>query len=478
MTEITFGTDGWRAVIADDFTFANVRCVTQAIAQHLRNQGLAERGVVVGYDTRFLAEQFARVVAEVMAGNGIKAYLCKKFSPTPVVAHAVVDLRAGGAVMLTASHNQAEYLGIKFIPAYAGPVLPADIDPIVSCICEIQKSGTVDKLAFIKGFEKGLIEYIEPLPAYREHVEKLINFAAIAGARMKVVVDPMYGAGMGCLESFLEKYGCRVEAIHNWRDPLFGGALPEPTAQHLAELRQKVKETGAQIGLALDGDADRLGVVDPDGRFFSPNEILVLFLAYLVHSRGLCGAVARTVATTHMLDRMAAHYGFPVVETPVGFKYIGQALREQGAILGGEESGGVSIRGHIPEKDGIFSGLLFVEMLAKTGKTASQLLAEISERFGPLYSERLDLRTTPETKETIVAAMQNWQPLTLAGIPVVSTSRIDGLKVLLENGSWCLVRPSGTEPVFRIYTEAGSVAEKERIQQEVKNILCAQAKEE
>ncbi|NLM46563.1 MAG: phosphoglucomutase/phosphomannomutase family protein, partial [Firmicutes bacterium] len=408
----------------------------------------------------------------------IKAYLCKNFTPTPVVAHAVTNLKAGGAVMLTASHNPAEYLGIKFIPAYAGPALPADIDPIVSCICEIQQAGTVDKLAFFKGFEKGLIEYIEPLPAYQEHVEKLINFAAIAAAGIKVVVDPMYGAGMGCLESFLAKHGCRVEAIHNRRDPLFGGVLPEPTAQHLTELREKVKETGAQVGLALDGDADRLGVVDPDGRFFSPNEILILFLEYLVQSRGLRGAVARTVATTHMLDRMAAHYGFPVVETPVGFKYIGQALREQDAFLGGEESGGVSIRGHIPEKDGIFSGLLFVEMLARTGRTASELLAEISERFGPFYSERLDLRTTPETKKAIVAAMQNWQPQTLAGIPVVSTNRIDGLKIVLENGSWCLVRPSGTEPVFRIYTEAGSVEEKERIQQEVKKILYAQAKEE
>ncbi|NLP36094.1 MAG: phosphoglucomutase/phosphomannomutase family protein [Firmicutes bacterium] len=474
MAEITFGTDGWRSVIAGDFTFANVRCVAQAIAQHLQAQNLAGRGIVIGYDTRFLAENFAAAVAEVMAGNGIKSYVCEKYAPTPAVAHAVTVLKTGGAIMLTASHNPAEYSGIKFIPDYAGPALPEDIDPIVANLAEVLKTGAVRKMSLEEAEERGLVETIEPLPAYMEHVEKLIDFAAIKQAGMKVVVDPMYGSGMGYLETILARHGCQVKAIHNWRDPLFGGSLPEPTRQHLNELMDEVKKSGADIGIALDGDADRLGIIDPQGRFFSPNEILVLFLEYLVSNRGAAGAVARTVATTHMLDRIAAHYGFDVIETPVGFKYIGQALREQGAFIGGEESGGVSIREHIPEKDGIFAALLFIEMLAKTKKTAAQLLEALRQRFGPIYSERLDLRTTVEKKDEIVKRVKTWEPQSLAGIPVKHSNRIDGLKVVLANGSWCLVRPSGTEPVFRIYVEAASEAEKEKIQQEVKTALCVQ----
>ncbi len=477
MTEIAFGTDGWRAVIAEDFTFANVRCVTQAIAQHLREQGLQEKGVVIGYDTRFLAEKFAMVVAEVMAGNDIPVYLCKKYTPTPVVAHAVAKRGAGGAVMLTASHNPADYLGIKFIPAYAGPALPEDIKPIVSCMATIISTGAVNSSCLNKAEERGLLEIIEPMADYEEHVASIIDFAAISQANTHVVVDPMYGAGIGCMEELLTRRGCKVDVIHNWRDPLFGGAMPEPTSSHLKSLVSKVQETKAAVGIALDGDADRLGVVDPEGRYYSPNEVLTLFLDYLVYSRGWKGAVARTVATTHMLDRMAKHYGFTVVETPVGFKYIGQAMREQDAFLGGEESGGVSIRGHIPEKDGILAGLLFIEMLAVTGKTPKQLMAEISQRFGPLKSERIDLRTSEEAKEAIMERMNSWNPRTLTGSPVVSLSRVDGLKIMLENGNWCLVRPSGTEPVFRIYVEAASEKEKDAIAQEVKSILCSQEKE-
>jgi alpha-D-glucose phosphate-specific phosphoglucomutase len=477
MAEITFGTDGWRAIIAEDFTFANVRCVTQAIAQHLLDVGLRDRGIVIGYDTRFLAEKFALVAAEVMSGNDIPVFLCKKHTPTPVVAHAVMKRQAGGAIMLTASHNPAEYLGIKFIPAYAGPALPSDIKPIVACMLDILNTGAVNRFTLVQAWEKGLVEMVEPMADYADHVAGIINFEAIRQAKTHVVVDPMYGAGIGYVEELLGSCGCTVDAIHNWRDPLFGGSMPEPTSFHLKSLVSKVQETNAAVGIALDGDADRLGVVDPEGRYYSPNEVLVLMLEYLVQTRGWKGAVARTVATTHMLDRMAKHYGFPVVETPVGFKYIGQAMREQDVFLGGEESGGVSIRGHIPEKDGILAGLLFIEMLATTGKTAKQLLAEISDRFGPLHSERIDLRTSEEAKDGIVDKMNNWNPEMLAGSPVVSLSRVDGLKIMLENGNWCLVRPSGTEPVFRIYVEATSAEEKSAIVQEVKRTLCSQDKE-
>lgn len=477
MTIINFGTDGWRAVIAEDFTFTNVRCVSQAIAQHLIALGLAERGMVVGFDTRFLAEKFALVVAEVLSGNGIKVYLCKKYTPTPAVAHAVTVHKAGGAVMLTASHNPAEYLGIKFIPAYAGPALPVDIEPIVSCLADILSLGKVNRVSLAKAWENGLVEVIEPFSHYAAHLETIIDFAAIKEQGISVVVDPMFGAGIGYLEELLARHDCKVTAIHNWRDPLFGGSMPEPSATHLQPLCQAVREGKAQLGVALDGDGDRLGVVDPEGRYYSPNEILVLFLAYLVESRGWRGTVARTVATTHLLDKMAASYGLNVVETPVGFKYIGQAMREQQAFIGGEESGGVSIRGHIPEKDGILASLLFIEMLAKTGKTAAQLLAQISASFGLPFSERLDLSTSEAAKQEIMLKMEKWEPTLLAGTAVKTVSRLDGLKILLDNGSWCLVRPSGTEPVFRIYTEAVSPEEKKALQQAVKQALFLENEE-
>jgi alpha-D-glucose phosphate-specific phosphoglucomutase len=477
MSEISFGTDGWRAVIAEGFTFANVRCVSEAIARHLSAQGLGERGIVVGFDTRFLAEKFALVVAEVMAGNNTRVFLCKKHTPTPVVAHAVTVLRAGGAAMLTASHNPAEYLGIKFIPAFAGPALPSDIEPIVACMADILQSGTVNRHNLALAFERGLVEIIEPQEDYRRHVKTLIDLDSIGKAGLKIAIDPMYGAGIGYLDSILAAHGCKVEAINNYRDPLFGGSLPEPAGHHLNKLSALVQKTGAHLGLALDGDADRLGVIDPEGKFYSPNEILILFLDYLVRSRGWRGPVARTVATTHMLDRICDRFGFPVVETPVGFKYIGQAMREQDAFLGGEESGGISIRGHVPEKDGILAGLLFAEMLAKTGKTARQLLCGIYDRYGRVYSERIDLRTTPEAREEILARMNSWQPDAVAGLPVTARSRLDGLKLVLADGSWLLVRPSGTEPVFRIYAEANTEKQKETIQQEVKATLCPHLRE-
>ncbi len=478
MSEISFGTDGWRAVIADGFTFANVRCVSEAVARHLSARQLGERGVVIGFDTRFLAEKFALVVAEVMAGNNIRVFLCKKHTPTPVVAHAVTAHRAGGAVMLTASHNPAEYLGIKYIPAFAGPALPADIEPITACMADILNTGAVNRRSLAQAWERGLVEIIEPQEDYGRHVETLIDLDAIGKAGLKIAIDPMFGAGIGYLDSILAAHGCEVAVINNYRDPLFGGSLPDPTGHHLKKLSALVQESGAHLGLALDGDADRLGVVDPEGRFYSPNEILVLFLEYLVQSRGWRGPVARTVATTHMLDRICARFGFPVLETPVGFKYIGQAMREQDAFLGGEESGGVSMRGHIPEKDGILASLLFAEMLAKTGKTARQLLFEIYERYGRLYSQRLDLKTSVEAKNHILSRMESWEPVTVAGVPVVARSRLDGLKLVMSDGSWLLVRPSGTEPVFRIYVEANTEDQKKEIQAEVKAVLCPGLKEE
>ena len=475
MAEISFGTDGWRAVIADDFTFANIRRVSQAIALHLQEKKLARQGIVIGFDTRFLAEEFAQAVAEVMAGNGIRVYLCARHAPTPAVAYAVKNLKAGGAVMLTASHNPPQYSGIKFIPDYAGPAMPEDVDPIVANLQRITDGGKIKILPLSQAKRDGLLEAADPLPAYARHLEKLIDFAAIREAGIKAVFDPMYGAGMNYLDVILAEHGCELEVIHNWRDPLFGGSLPDPSFRHLKELLERVRESGANIGLALDGDGDRLGAVDGDGRFFSPNEILALFLEYLITYRGERGAVARTVATTHLLDRIAGHYGLSVVETPVGFKYIGCALREQGAFLGGRKAAG-SVPAATFRKKTVFSPPCCFGDAGQDREKAAELLAGIQSRFGPVYSERLDFHC-PAEKETILNAMQEWQPKELAGVPVVSVNRIDGVKTVLANGSWCLIRPSGTEPVFRLYVEAGSGKRKTIAKGNKGNFLCPRQEE-
>lgn len=471
MDALKFGTDGWRAIIADDFTFANVRCVTQAIAQHLIDKNVHQKGVVVGYDTRFMADRFANVVTEVLAANGIKVYLCKKVTPTPVTAFAVTEHQAAGAIMITASHNPAEYLGIKFIPEYAGPALPEDIDLISTCIADVLNGKGVKSFTMIQAWESGLVESIDPQESYRRHLNELLDLRKVH--EKKIVVDPKYGAGIGYMEDILIRRQCAVYTINNYRDPLFGGQLPEPAKDQLDELKKKVVEYRADVGIAFDGDADRLAIVDPDGIYYSPNDILTLLMEYLIQYRGFEGPVARTVATTHMLDRLAQHYNLEVIETPVGFKYIGQAMREKGAIIGGEESGGISIKGHIPEKDGIMAACLFVEMLSQTGMTVAELMENIEKNVGRLYSERLDMRINPAMKGELLEKISNWNPESLNNQKVVSINRMDGIKIILENGSWCLVRISGTEPVMRIYVETVSPQEKYPLQMAVKRELFA-----
>ncbi|MEW6458199.1 MAG: phosphoglucomutase/phosphomannomutase family protein [Bacillota bacterium] len=463
---IKFGTDGWRGVMAADFTFANVALVAGAVADFVSAHNLAGRGVVVGYDNRFLSDRFADTVAGVLTGRGVRVYLGRKALPTPVVAFAVHHLKAGGAVMLTASHNPPEYNGIKFIPEYAGPALPEITDEIEEYILRRQRSGTIPAC----GANGPARELTDPSRAYAEHVLKLIDTESIGKAEMRVVVDPLYGAGIGFLEEMLSGLGVRVDSLHNHRDPLFGGSLPDPSAAKLETLRDTVLREGAHLGLGLDGDADRLGVIDADGTYISPNQLLSLVYYHLVTSRGWSGPVARTVATTHLVDRIAADCGQEVVETPVGFKYIGQALMEHGCIVGGEESGGLSIRGHVPEKDGILAGMLAVEMVAAHGKSLKTLLEEVGDKYGRLYSERLDVHTGADRKPRIMENLRRLEPDSLAGQPVAGRFTVDGTKLVLESGAWVLIRASGTEPVFRIYTEAGSPAEVERIQNAVRNL--------
>jgi len=464
---IAFGTDGWRGVIADDFTFANVTLVTQAIADYLTERGLADRGVVVGYDNRFLSDRFAAAVAAVLRGRGIPVLMSEKPRPTPVIAFAVKHFGAAGAVMLTASHNPPEYNGLKFIPDYAGPALPHITRAIEEHLRRRESEGAAPA-AQVEGAE---VKGIDPDPAYHRHLASLIDFPAIRRAGVKVVVDPLYGAGIGYLEAALGGDGVTVEALHAYRDPLFGGSLPDPSEKHLGPLRERVLATGAHLGLGLDGDADRLGLIDGDGTYISPNQFFALAAFHLYEVRQERGPLARTVATTHLVDRIAGAYGQEVIETPVGFKYIGRCLLERGAVAGGEESGGFSVRGHIPEKDGILAGLLATEMVAVQGKSLTALLEEVMRRFGRVHSERIDVRTTPAAKERILEKLRGLAPASLGGRAVKERVTLDGVKLVRDDGAWVLVRASGTEPVFRIYTEAGTPDEVAAIRREVRAAL-------
>lgn len=468
---IKFGTDGWRAVMAEDFTFANCRAVAQGIAAYVNSRNLSKKGVVIGYDNRFMSENFACECGKVLAGNGIKVYMARKAMPTPVTAFAIRALDAAGAVMITASHNPPEYNGIKFIPEYAGPAMPDVTDVIEQHVNRALETEKIYELSPEEAERLELWQEIEMEEAYMEHVLGLINRDFFAYRPFSVVVDPMYGAGIGYLDRMLEKLGCEVRTINNYRDPLFGGAMPEPIDRMLGSLKRAVAAYGADVGLALDGDADRFGIVDNEGQFVSANELMYLLLLHLLKTRTYKGPVARTVATTHMLDRIAKKFGLAVIETPVGFKYIGECLREKGCLMGGEESGGLSIFGHVPEKDGILACLLAAEMLAASGRTISELKAEVKAEYGLLVSRRFDIKVKEYEKKRIIGKLDDYVPKTVADMKVESISTVDGKKVILEGGSWFLVRPSGTEPLFRIYLEVDDVEKMDRIKGEVLKAL-------
>ena len=471
MTGIRFGTDGWRDIIADNFTFANLRVVVQGIASYINSRQLNKRGVVIGYDNRFLSREFAEKACRVLAGNGIRVYMPEKTIPTPVAAYAVRRHRAGGAIMITASHNPPEYSGIKFIPEYAGPALPDVTNEIEKEIHRVSEGGRIYELSLEEADELELISRLDVDQSYINHLQKLVNLKVEIDEPPTVVVDPMFGAGIGYLERVLQEAGYRVVPINNYRDPLFGGSMPEPTDRLLGRLKEEVLNHGAVVGLALDGDADRFGVVDDQGRYWPPNRILSLLLQHILRTRSMRGPIARTLATTHMLDRVAEAYGLAVLETPVGFKYIGQCLREKGCILGGEESGGMSILGHVPEKDGILAGLLVVEMLALSGKSLADIHREFVEEFGDTESERLDLRYDEKDRDMVLTRLKGFRPRQVAGIAVTSISEQEGKKITLEDDSWLLIRASGTEPVFRIYVEAPDQTRLKLIQNEVRGVL-------
>jgi len=457
--QIKFGTDGWRGIIADDFTFANVRRVTRAIAAYLQTAYGQNRPVLVSYDTRFLADQFAQTAALVLAEAGWPVMIVDRDCPTPVIAYNAKVLNSAGALMFTASHNPAPYCGIKYIPDYAGPATPAITDTIVANIANASEEP-------VKGDWSDRIKSFDPKPSYLQFIYSLLDLERIKSAGLRVKYDALYSTSRGYLDTVLEQAGCELESLHTYRDVLFGGGMPEPKGEQLQDLIAAVKYDQADLGLATDGDSDRFGIVDELGQVLTPNTVLLVLARHLLLNKGQTGAIVRTVATTHLLDNLANKYGLTIYETPVGFKYIGEKMRETTVLIGGEESGGLSVIGHIPEKDGILADMLVAEAIAYAGKPLSQLVAEaIAEAGGPLYNHRLDLHLDDPHKAAVLAFCQNSPPDSIADIPVREVGRKDGVKFYLEDGSWVLLRPSGTEPLMRVYLETHSPEQQSKIAQ-------------
>ncbi|MEK6599600.1 MAG: phosphoglucomutase/phosphomannomutase family protein [Deltaproteobacteria bacterium] len=463
MSSIKFGTSGWRGIIAEDFTYEAVRIVTQSIADYLKAYHEDKKGVVVGYDARFMGDRFASEVVKILAGNGIKSFLTIGPTPTPAISFEIIRRKAGGGINITASHNPPEYNGLKFSSSSGEPALPAVTREIEQKANEMLLEVAYSELSMADARQKNLLEEIEPFHFYAEGLMQKIDMAVIKKAQLEIGVDLMYGAGRGYLDRILEDAGCNITAFHDHTDPSFGGRPPDPSEGNLAALIKAVKENGCDLGLALDGDADRFGIIDRDGAFIEPNYILAMLFDYMIRVKGLSGGVARSVATSHLSDAVARHYNMPVYETPVGFKYIGELITTGKILIGGEESAGISIRGHVPEKDGILACLLVTEMVAREGKSLKELLNNLYKRVGRLVTKRENVQLGNISRKGLVNLL-NKSPKTIAGLSVKDAKDIGGgVKFLLEHGCWLLIRESGTEPVVRLYGEARDEDELERI---------------
>ena len=460
--QIKFGTSGWRAVMAEEFTFANVRRAVGGIARYVASQKPQGARVIVGRDPRFLGETFCSMAAEILAGQGITPLVVAEPAPTPAFAYAVIQNKADGVINFTASHNPPEYNGIKFSTPDGCPALPEVTKKIEE---EIIAGDSAPSNSADAGKPS---ETLDPNPSYLKRLGEIVDLEAIRKAGVKVAFDPMWGAARGYSDELLRSAGVEVATVHDYRDVLFGGHAPEPDDHLLEDLRVKMRETGAQIGIATDGDADRFGIVDADGTFLQPNYVIALLFDYLVESRGWKNGVAKSVATTNLINALAEKHGVELHETPVGFKYIGELIMQDKIAIGGEESAGLSIRYHVPEKDGLLAGLLCCESVAKRGKPLGEQLKAISNQVGSYYPKRENFRLTPEVKEKFTEKLR-FDPREFCGRPVSQVVRTDGLKLVFSDGSWVCYRLSGTEPVVRAYTEARSERGLEKLSTLAKN---------
>ncbi len=460
---IKFGTDGWRGIIAQDFTFDNVRACSQAVADYLRQAGLSSRGLIIGYDTRFASEDFASAAAEVVAANGIKVYLCPKATPTPVISFGILAQKAGGAIIITASHNPAIWNGFKY-KTEDGASVPAEIiATLEKNISRTLATGNINHMPLTEAMEQGLVEYLDLAPAYFGQLNSLIDLNELRQAKLKVVVDPMYGAGAGYFKKLLGGGAIRVTEINSERNPLFPGIRPEPIATNLAKLSATVKKQKANVGLATDGDADRIGIIDEKGEFLTQLQVFALLALYLLEVRGERGAIVKTITTTSMLYRLGEIFKVPVYETPVGFKYVAPIMLAENALIGGEESGGYGFRGHMPERDGILAGLYFLDLMIKTGKNPSELIDYLYSKVGSHHYRRVDVEFPENERQAITGRVKHNPPEFIDGVKVIKFDITDGFRFILADTTWLLIRFSGTEPLLRIYAESSSLARVEKL---------------
>ena len=465
--EITFGTDGWRAVIAEGFTFENVKIASNAIGNFILKNYSKEYPILIGYDTRFLSEDFAKCCASVLSSLGLNPLISSKPLPTPIIAFCAARLPNGntnGAIQFTASHNPPKYCGLKYITNYGGPASVEMTDEITKNI----KIGNHP----VETLHAASLPTFDPLDHYASHIKTLINFGEIKNAKLKIVYDPLYGVGNGYLDTLLKEPGCEVTTIHNKKDPLFGGLLPEPREENLTELKLTVKSTSSVLGLATDGDADRISAVDQNGIFYSPNQIASMLLRHLYKNKKLKGTVVRTLSTTHLMDHLAKKYNLPVVETKVGFKWICEVMRKEAVLIGAEESGGISILHHIPDKDAILAGMLLTEMLAYEKKSLDEIYKDTLKEAGwSCINDKLDLHIENKEKEKLISNLKSAKITELNGLKIISVNTKEGAKYLFEDGSWFMARASGTEPMARVYFEATSQKTLDIMKNAVQNIL-------
>jgi alpha-D-glucose phosphate-specific phosphoglucomutase len=456
-TAIKFGTSGWRAIVADEFTVANIRLAVGGIAEYVKTMPAPHR-VLVGRDARFLGESFVAEAARVLACAGVTPIVIPEAAPTPAIAYAVRTLKTCGSINFTASHNPPEYNGIKYSTPDGAPALPEATKQIEAAVEKIASGGG----GGIPSPSEEKFETVDVKPSFLKRLAELVDLKAIAKSGIKVVYDPFWGAGRGYASDLLREAGVPVESVHDYRDVLFGGHAPEPSDELLGDAKKKMKEIGAALAIATDGDADRFGIVDGDGTFIQPNYVIALLFDYLVETRGWKNGVAKSVATTNLINALANYYKVPLYETPVGFKYIGALIDQDKIAIGGEESAGLTIRGHVPEKDGVIAGLLIAEMVATRGASLGTQLKALFAKVGSYYPVRENFHLTAEQKAAFTEKLKA-DPRELGGRKVASVVRTDGLKLILDDGSWVCYRLSGTEPVVRAYTEARNQGEMESL---------------
>jgi len=458
VSAIKFGTDGWRGVIADEFTFANVRKVAHAIARYVVRAEKPQAGVLIGYDTRFASERFARVAAEAVAATGTPAWLAEQACPSPAISLLVRQRGAAGGIMITASHNPYRWNGVKFKASYGSSALPSIVAQIESELARVLADGVPPLPP-----RADLIAPLDARTPYLATLEKLVDWNRLRAAKLRFVADPMHGAARGHLHELMTRNGVACDEIRGERNPLFGGVNPEPIEPHIEALRRAVVTGGYDAGLCADGDGDRIGAIDADGTFITPHQIFSILLWHLAGTRGVTGDVAKTFSSTKMIDKIAAKFGRRVFETPIGFKYICELMLERDILLGGEESGGIGTKLYLPERDATAMALLLAEVMAWHGKRLGALVAQLHAEFGEHHYGRVDMELRPGQKERAIAHFSGAKVSRLLDWRVTRRENLDGIKLYLGEIGWVMARASGTEPVLRIYAETTSAAATQRV---------------